>query len=210
MYWIKTPWWLPKLYSSKFLWKVKADPATPTVYLTFDDGPHDIATPFVLDQLRQHDARATFFCIGKNVAAYPEIFERTLAEGHAVGNHTQHHLNGWKTPADEYINDIITAYKYIESHLFRPPYGRIKRAQASMLMESGQPWRICMWDVLSADFDVTISPEQCLDNVLKHISPGAIVVFHDSAKAWDRMRYALPRVLNHCREQGWKIEGLNG
>jgi peptidoglycan/xylan/chitin deacetylase (PgdA/CDA1 family) len=208
MYRVKTPWWLPKLLPATLVWRAPDTPL-PTVYLTFDDGPHPVATPFVLDQLRRHGAKATFFCIGKNVEAQPEIFEQTKAEGHAVGNHTQTHLNGWKTDEATYIRNIAAAHKSIGSHLFRPPYGRIRRAQAYMLASSEQPFKIIMWDVLSADFDTGITPQQCLDNVLKNIKPGSIVVFHDSTKAWDRMSFALPKVLEFCKAQGWACAALS-
>ena len=208
MYRIKTPWWLPKLLNRQMLWKVPVG-VVPTIYLTFDDGPHPIATTFILDLLKEHQAEATFFCIGKNVDEHPAIYKRIIADGHAVGNHTHNHLNGWHTPTEKYIDNILEASKRIKSLLFRPPYGRIKRAQAHMLIESKQPWKIVMWDVLSGDFDVELTPEKCLENVLKYIAPGSIVVFHDSQKAWDRMSYALPKVLDHCREKGWRLSKLS-
>jgi peptidoglycan/xylan/chitin deacetylase (PgdA/CDA1 family) len=180
----------------------------PAVYLTFDDGPHPTATPFVLKQLAQHNAKATFFCIGKCVAEYPEIYEQVLAAGHAVGNHTNNHLNGWKTSAEEYIHNIAAAGELIHSKRFRPPYGRITRAQSALLHAGEHPWKVYMWSLLSADFDEHISPEKCLDNVLSNISPGSIVVFHDSAKAWERLRYALPFVIDYCKEKGWEMKGL--
>lgn len=185
------------------------DGSQPAVYLTFDDGPHPVATIYVLEQLRPYNARATFFCIGKNVVEYPDIYTQIVDEGHSVGNHTQHHLNGWDTDTERYIDDIIEASKHISSRLFRPPYGRIKKAQAFMLTENKQPWTIIMWDVLSADFDTKITPEQCLENVLKHIRPGSIVVFHDSVKAWDRMSFALPKVLEFCKNKGWALEAIH-
>ena len=208
MYRVKTPWWLPKLFPSNLIWKMP-ETQPPAVYLTFDDGPHPTATPYVLEQLRLFNAKATFFCIGKNVVEQPEIFQRIQAEGHAVGNHTMNHLNGWKTDTTAYINNIAAAHQYIGSHLFRPPYGRIKRAQAYMLGASVQPFKIIMWDVLSADFDMAITPAQCLEHVLKNIRPGSIVVFHDSVKAWYRMSYALPKVLAFCKEQGWACEAIS-
>lgn len=208
MYRIKTPWWLPKLFNKKMVWKMPSG-IKPAVYLTFDDGPHPVATPFVLEQLKAYDAKATFFCIGKNVVEYPVIYEQILEAGHSVGNHTQNHLNGWDTDTEKYIANIIEASQSIGSRLFRPPYGRIRKAQAYMLTESRQPWKIIMWDVLSADFDIKITPEQCFENVLKHIEPGSIVVFHDSAKAWDRMSYTLPRVLQYCREQNWAMAAID-
>lgn len=208
MYSVKTPAWLPLLQSRHLTWKGPAA-NVPTVYLTFDDGPHPTATPFVLEELAKHNAKATFFCIGKNVAEYPEVYARILKEGHATGNHTQDHLNGWKASAEDYIANIAAAGKVIHSRLFRPPYGRIKRTQAALLAQAAPPFRIIMWDVLSGDFDVNISPEKCLRNVLMNAQPRSIIVFHDSAKAWDRMRYALPRALEFFKEKSWRCSGLN-
>ena len=182
------------------------DCPAPKVYLTFDDGPHPVATPFVLHQLAAYKAKGTFFCIGKCIADYPEIFAATIAAGHSTGNHTYNHLNGWKTSTEEYINNIAAANEFIFKRIFRPPYGRITRKQAGLLRSDG--WKVYMWSVLSADFDKAITPEKCLDNVLSNIAPGAIVVFHDSSKAWERLRYALPFVLDYCSGQGWEMCGL--
>ncbi|PZF71390.1 polysaccharide deacetylase family protein [Taibaiella soli] len=202
MAFVKMPWYLKILFPRGLTWKIPKG-NKPTVYLTFDDGPHPTITPFVLDRLQQHDAKATFFCIGKNVVEHPEVYQRILDEGHTVGNHTQNHKNGWKTDTDEYIRNIIEAAKHIDSKLFRPPYGRIKYPQAKFLLQANPPWKIIMWGVLSEDYDQQITPEQCLKNVLMHIEPGSIVVFHDSEKAWDRLSYALPRVLQFCKEKNW-------
>jgi peptidoglycan/xylan/chitin deacetylase (PgdA/CDA1 family) len=201
-YFIKTPGILKTLYSS-CIWNYP--PSKPVVYLTFDDGPHPTATPFVLDTLAQHEAKATFFCIGKNVVEHPEIYQRILMEGHAVGNHTHNHLNGWKTANKTYVENVEMAAKYIRSTLFRPPYGRISPFQIRALKKQ---YQIIMWDVLSGDFDTQLSPEACLEQVVFKLQPGSIVVFHDSAKAWDRMSHALPRVLEYCKRQGWRLEAL--
>jgi peptidoglycan/xylan/chitin deacetylase (PgdA/CDA1 family) len=184
------------------------DVATPTVYLTFDDGPHPTITPFILEQLALFHAKATFFCIGKNVTEHPGVFQRLLAEGHVVGNHTHNHLNGWKTDNHTYIKNIRLAAAHISSRLFRPPYGRIRMSQVRMLSRPARPWAIYMWDILSGDFDTELSPEDCLANVLKHITPGSIIVFHDSDKAWQRMSYALPQVLQFCKERNWAMSAL--
>lgn len=179
------------------------------LYLTFDDGPHETATPFVLDQLKAYNAKGTFFCIGKNVQQHRSIYSRILDEGHSIGNHTQNHVNGWKTPDKQYIEDITQAARYIDTQLFRPPYGRISRFQASFLQNVASPaYRIIMWSVLSGDFDIKLKPEHCLDNVVVNAKPGSIVVFHDSTKAWDRMRYTLPRVLEHFAKQGFTFAKL--
>jgi peptidoglycan/xylan/chitin deacetylase (PgdA/CDA1 family) len=207
-YFVKTPWWLKKFYSS-YVWSIPTKEKI--LYLSFDDGPHPVATPFVLDELKKYNVPATFFCIGKNTVAYPEIFKRIKEEGHKVGNHTYNHLNGWRTKNDIYLNDIAEAGKCIDSNLFRPPYGRIKTSQVRHLadaMKIKKP-RIIMWDVLSADFDQDITPEQCLANVILRARPGSIIVFHDSEKAFLRMKYALPLVLEHFSEKGYRFLALS-
>lgn len=173
------------------------------VYLTFDDGPDPVVTPYVLDILAEYKVKASFFCIGKNVALYPEIYDRIMAEGHSVGNHTQHHLSGWKVSDEAYLADINEAGKYIQTNLFRPPYGRATRFQMKCLRESGM--KIIMWTVLSGDFDTSINPERCFQNVAGNLKPGAIITFHDSRKAEPRLRYALPEVLKKMA-----FEGLEG
>lgn len=206
-YWVKAPAWLKMILPQGLIWNMPATPE-PTVYLTFDDGPHPTITLFILDQLAAYDAKATFFCIGKNVVLYPEPYQRLIAAGHTVANHTQNHLNGWKTSPKDYIENIQQAAKHIPSYAFRPPYGRIRRSQVKQLQALSPDWRIYMWDVLSADFDTQITGPQCLDNVLKNIRPGSIVVFHDSDKAYERMSYALPHVLAYCKKQNWQMKAL--
>jgi peptidoglycan/xylan/chitin deacetylase (PgdA/CDA1 family) len=179
------------------------------LYLSFDDGPHPEATPFVLEQLAIFNAKASFFCIGKNVQLFPEIYNEIIAAGHAVGNHTQNHMNGWNNHTDDYITDIQEATKSIHSNLFRPPYGRISFAQIKALRsDPSLPQDIIMWDVLSGDFDTTITGEQCAQNVIQHAGPGSIIVFHDSAKAMDRLRIALPKVLAHFSKLGYQFKAL--
>jgi peptidoglycan/xylan/chitin deacetylase (PgdA/CDA1 family) len=206
MYLIQTPKLLRALAPSFAIWEKAVTLTEPIVYLTFDDGPHETATPFALDTLAKYDAKATFFCIGKNVIEYPEIYRRILDDGHSVGNHTHNHLKGWQTDTKTYIENTDQAAKFIDSKLFRPPYGRIKRMQAKHLHENG--YSIIMWSLLSGDFDTDLSPERCLENVVFHLKPGDIVVFHDSQKAWDRMSHVLPRVLEHCSKNKWQIKGL--
>ncbi|HEX9509302.1 MAG TPA: polysaccharide deacetylase family protein [Puia sp.] len=206
-YFIKTPWWLKKWYS-RLVWDIPV--REKVLYLTFDDGPHPEATPFVLDELKKAGAKATFFCIGKNVQAYPQIYKRILSEGHRVGNHTQNHLNGWKTPDKKYLENIREAALYIDSDLFRPPYGRISAFQSALLRGEPFHYTIIMWDVLSADFDRSLTREKCARHVIRHARPGSIVVFHDSEKALDRLRGALPEVLKHFGGRGYRFEPIKG
>jgi peptidoglycan-N-acetylglucosamine deacetylase len=196
-YLVKTPWWLRKLYPG-CVWNIPSKENA--LFLTFDDGPHPTITPFVLDQLKKYNAKATFFCIGENVTRYPDIFQRIIDEGHAVGNHTHRHMNGWKTKNAPYIDDINKARQYIPGNLFRPPYGRIKHSQIKSLQKSNDKLIIVMWNILPGDWDNSVYPRQCLERITDKASSGDIIVFHDSEKAWKRMSYCLPRVLEYFAE----------
>lgn len=202
-YFVLFPRLLQKLYSAR-IWEINSD--RKKVYLSFDDGPHPEHTVFVLDELKKYNAKATFFCIGKNVLLYPEVYKRIIEEGHRVGNHTQHHLNGWKSKDDAYLQDAAEAARYIDSDLFRPPYGRLTRFQEKVLSRSTSKFKIIMWTVLSGDFDTGITPQRCLENVLLKTEPGSIVVFHDSEKAAERMRYALPLFLQMLADKGFETD----
>jgi peptidoglycan-N-acetylglucosamine deacetylase len=204
-YIVKTPKWVRKFFSSS-IWEIN-EPLK-SIYLTFDDGPHPVITPFVLDELKRYNARATFFCIGSNVVENPLIFNRILNEKHAVGNHTHNHLDGWKTKNVEYLQDIAEAGGYIDSNLFRPPYGRITAKQYRDLRKLDKPFNIVMWSVLSGDFDEKITPEQCCENVLKNAESGSVIVFHDSEKAYERLKYTLPAVLKYFSDKGYQFEKI--
>jgi peptidoglycan/xylan/chitin deacetylase (PgdA/CDA1 family) len=159
----------------------------------------------VLDVLREHTAKATFFCIGRNIEKHPAIYDRINREGHAVGNHTFDHVNGWKVPTTEYINNVRACNALMHNAaLFRPPYGKITPSAIRKLRD----YKIIMWDVLSYDFDANVAPGECLSGVLNAIRPGSIVVFHDSYKAEKNMSYALPRFLRSCRDMGFEFKVL--
>ena len=206
-YFIKTSW-LAKNFFSSYVWNIPTDENV--VYLTFDDGPHPTITPWVLDQLKQFNAKATFFCIGNNVGKHPDVYRKILDEGHVTGNHTYNHLNGWKTDDKKYIDDIAAAAQLVKSNLFRPPYGKIKIRQSKKIgdvLQTKNP-KIIMWDVLSADFDSSFSPEQCLNNVLENVSAGSIIVFHDSDKAFTNLEYALPKTLKSLKDAGFAFKKI--
>lgn len=209
-YFVKTPWWLKKLYP-RCIWDIPS--SEKVLYLTFDDGPHPEATPFVLNTLQQYNAKATFFCIGKNVAAHKDLYRSILDGGHRAGNHTFHHLNGWKATDEHYLKNILEAGKYIDSNLFRPPYGKITRFQVKLLTgirnsPVSSNFSIIMWDVLSADFDTSKNGATCASYVIKNAQPGSIVVFHDSEKAFPRLKEALPKTLEHFSKLGYRFEAI--
>lgn len=205
-YLVRTPWILKKFYH-ECTW----DLPTPAkvMYLTFDDGPHPVATPFVLDTLKKYNARATFFCIGKNVESHFDLYRRIIEEGHAVGNHTYDHLNGWNTDDGIYLDNIYKAKKIIDSHLFRPPYGRITKFQLKQLKADKYKLQPIMWSVLSGDFDDAVSGSECYGTVVKNSKEGSIVVFHDSEKAFPRLEYALPLVLEYFSAKGFEFRSIN-
>jgi len=190
---------------ARCLWEMPADGNK--VYLSFDDGPHELATVFVLDMLKKYDAKASFFCIGKNVAANPGIYARIVEEGHTVGNHTYQHMDGWKNPNGAYFQDIRKTAELVSSPYFRPPYGKIRWSQVKWLA-SEMKLRTVMWTILSGDFDSKISGDDCANNVTRNMKPGSIIVFHDSAKAFDKINYALPKVLEEIKRRGWVTEKL--
>ncbi len=199
---VKTPWWLKKFYPG-CLWDMPAK--SKMLYLSFDDGPHPTITPFVLDELKKYNAKATFFCIGGNVMKYPEVFRRYIDEGHSVGNHTQHHISGWKTKDAEYLEDIKQAGHCIQSNLFRPPYGRIKRSQIKQLHEMNPGQKIVMWNILAGDWVTELQPARCYKRIKDRIDDGHIIVLHESDKAWERMSYCLPRLLEDFSALGYSF-----
>ncbi|SDC61126.1 polysaccharide deacetylase family protein [Pedobacter soli] len=218
MYLIKSPLLL-KWYYPSLLWNKSR--TEKVIYLTFDDGPIPNVTDFVLKTLKVFNAKATFFCIGDNIVKHPEVFERLKADGHAIGNHTFNHLKGWKTDNKTYLENTLKCQQLTQTNLFRPPYGRIKKSQVrsleslvwnlnpnAKLQTENSQLQIVMWDVLSGDFDVNLSPEKCFQNVIKHTENGSIIVFHDSLKAFDRLAYALPKVLAHFTEKGFTFATL--
>jgi len=202
MYLVKTPNFIQRFFPN-FVWRGPA--GDKVLYLTFDDGPIPEVTPWVLEQLELYDAKGTFFCVGENVKKNPSVFDAVIGTGHAIGNHTYHHLSGWESENVRYFDNVHDCAQIVDSHLFRPPYGRLKPKQAAFLQ---QRYRIIMWDVLSGDFDPKISKEQCYNNVIKHAEMGSIIVFHDSLKAQDKLRYVLPKVLEYYSERGYRFELL--
>jgi peptidoglycan/xylan/chitin deacetylase (PgdA/CDA1 family) len=203
----RTPFFLPLLYPS-LTWRISTD--KPEIFLTFDDGPVNGPTEFVLETLAKASIPATFFCIGDNIVKHPDVFQKIISAGHTVGNHTFNHLNGWKTKTEEYVRNIqlledsLSAVNCQLSTLFRPPYGRITFPQIRALHQ----YKIVMWDVLSFDFNKNLSGEACLRNTLSVIRPGSIIVFHDSFKAEKNLTYALPRLINSLADRGFVFKAL--
>ena len=202
MYWIKTPSWVQALFPRR-TWRIPT--LEKVLYLTFDDGPTPGVTETVLDHLRAFGAKATFFCIGERVRANPALFQALQDAGHAIGNHTHTHPNGWHSSTKRFLADVERSESFIASNLFRPPYGKLLPAQARHLASR---YRIIMWDVMSGDFDATLSSGQVYQNVIDHAEVGSIIVLHDNEKAAPRMLEALPQLLDYYTSRGFYFEQL--
>lgn len=204
MYRYTTPGFIQRM--DPFLtWKMKKA-EKPTLYLTFDDGPHPTITPWVLETLRSYQAKATFFCVGANVEKYPEAYQQILAEGHQVGNHTFHHLKGWEVSNQEYFDDIDACSALIDSKLFRPPYGKITPSQALKLRKDG--FKIVMWSVLSRDFEPDLDCDESLNAARQNGDDGSIFVYHDSLKSEANLRKMLPQILAYFSEREFQFATL--
>lgn len=173
-----------------------------TVYITFDDGPIPEVTPWVLDQLDRFNVKATFFMVGENVKRYPDLFYDVCQRGHAVGNHTMHHLKGFMTGCQRYVEDVNEADKLIDSPLFRPPHGILRWGQAARLKKR---FMIVMYDLVTRDYSQHLTAEDVIRNVKQYTRPGSIIVFHDSLKSFPRLKEALPESLRWLKNQGYRF-----
>lgn len=202
MYLVRTPFFIKKLYPS-LIWNFNRKEKA--IYLTFDDGPVPDITPFVLKQLEKYQAKATFFCIGDNIRKHPDIYQSILKQGHAIGNHTYNHLNGWFTDSARYVENVELCQAHTKTNLFRPPYGKLRPTQIIHLKKQ---YKIIMWDVLSGDFDPSLNSRDCLLNVVQKTSNGSIVVFHDSIKASQKLKQVLPTALKFWKEKGFTFKKI--
>ena len=202
-YAVKTPKLLTYLFSS-LIWKIPND--NKTVYLTFDDGPTEKVTRKILEVLKNEKVKASFFCVGKNVEKYPDLFTCIKAEGHAVGNHTNKHLNGWKTNKKQYLEDVEEADKLIKSNLFRPPYGKLNWRSKRDLQRK---YKIVMWDVAGGDFDPYLSIKDVVKNIINNVNPGSIVVLHDNQKFMAKTVEALPIIIKELKAKKYRFGLIN-
>ena len=203
MAWRRIPNWLKKIFP-QLVWE--GSTIEKYIYLTFDDGPTPGITSQVLALLNQYKAKATFFCLGSQVEKHPDLFEQIKAEGHTVGNHGYRHLNGFFSTTKEYVKNAQHGASITESRLFRPPYGRITPRQIRLLKND---YQIVMWSMMSMDFRAKLKPEQCYNNIVNHIFPGAIIVFHDTEKAAKNVFNILSLLLDHLDEKGYRALTLN-
>ena len=199
---VRLPGFLTSLFKEA-VWRF--DAKKPVVYLTFDDGPIPEVTPWVLRILKDENIQATFFCVGENVMKYPEIYQQILDDGHSVGNHTYNHWQGIRKNNPDFFENIEKASEFIDSDLFRPPHGWMKRSQYKHLKKQ---FRIIMWDVISCDYDASIKPERVLRNITDFVRPGSILTFHDSIKAKQNLEKTLLSSIRWMKEHGYHFEAI--
>lgn len=202
-YSVKTPSIL-KIIFPDVLWSIYSD--KPTLYLSFDDGPETENTEWILENLANFEAKATFFCLGKQLEKKPDLYDKILAEGHICGNHTFNHLNGWNCSTKNYLEDIERCSEFIDSKLFRPPYGKLTYNQYKSLKKLG--FKIVLWDIMPGDFDSTLQKEKCLSNILRFTKNGSIIVLHENNNSQKNLRYVLPRLLEHYTEKGFRFSTI--
>ncbi|MFM2156626.1 MAG: hypothetical protein RL516_1375 [Bacteroidota bacterium] len=199
---VRPPFFLRWIYPNA-IWNLPSE--RKVVYLTFDDGPTPVVTEKIVELLEEYDAKATFFCIGKNIEQHPELLKLVKSKGHHIGSHTYSHMNGWESNITDYLTDYQKGRELVGSNLFRPPYGRILLNPLQTIQKQD---KVIMWDILSKDYDASLTPEAVLNNVLKNIEPGAIIVFHDSEKAKKNVLAVLPQLLQNLKQQGYTMEAI--
>ena len=199
---IKSPKILQRLFDD-FLWKIETNEKV--IYLTFDDGPHHVITPWIIDLMNQYNAKGTFFLIGDAVKRNPELYQLYKTNGHQIGNHTYRHINGLRSRKKNYLEEIAQCAEFVDSSLFRPPYGQINLRS---IREIKKKYKVVMWDVLSWDFDTKTSSKICLSNVINCSKEGSIVVFHENEKSMKNIMYALPKVLEHFTKLGYQFKAI--
>lgn len=198
------PRWVQWLYPA--LYRVEQEDRK-VVYLTFDDGPIPEVTPRVLDILNHFGVKATFFMVGDNVCKHPEVYDMVVRQGHSVGNHTYNHLKGTRTSARAYMNNVAKCRDRVgETSLFRPPYGKLSPIQYVRLRRMG--YKICLWDVMTHDWDSDYSAERMMEIVKRYTRNGSIINMHDSLKSNDRMLQVLPMMIEWLLNNGYTIERL--
>lgn len=207
-FWVKTPTWAPKIIKQA-VWKIPTEEKI--LYLTFDDGPIPVVTPWVLDQLKEYNAKATFFLIGERIEKYPETFQLLIENKHQIGNHTYNHLDAWKTGNRVYYENVEKADQVItslgiDSPLLRPPYGKLSIGQYNYLKKR---YQLIMWDVVPGDFLPKVDGEECFKRIKKYAGPGSIIVLHDSKKCFETIKVCLPMVLKHYSELGYSFKAID-
>ena len=196
---IKTPSLTKYLFPS-LVWKKNTDQKK--IWITFDDGPDEKVTPYLIDVLGKFGIKATFFIIGNQAKKYPELVKLIINNGHKIGNHSFSHLNGFSTNNNKYLEDVEQAKKYIDSDIFRPPFGKITPFQIKNLKKD---FKIIMWDIMSWDFKENIYPNKIYKNVIDNVENGSIILFHNNLKSYNNLKNSLELILEKLKDKGYQF-----
>ena len=196
----------PKIFRALYPSAIfRMDPTDRSVYLTFDDGPIPVVTPWVLELLDKEGVKATFFMVGDNVRKYPDIYKDVVSRGHCIGNHTYNHIRGFEYLAKNYLANTEKANQVLQTKLFRPPHGHMGWLQYMVIKHY---YKIIMWDLVTRDYSKKLRGPQVLANVMKYARNGSIITFHDSLKSWKNgnLQYALPKAIKFLKEEGYAFK----
>ena len=197
---VKTPKFIHALFPS-LVWRKET--TNKEVWLTFDDGPDPEITPWILTVLKKENIKATFFLVGEQIEQYPELVGIIINGGHAIANHSYSHKNGWLTSKKKYLADIEKCQELMpRNQLFRPPYGKITKAQIEELKVK---YKIILWDVLSCDFQQKITPEGVKKNILNNTKEGSIIVLHNNQKSFNNLQSILAGTIRILKEKGFSF-----
>ncbi len=173
------------------------------IWLTFDDGPTPEITPWILKILKKENIHATFFLVGEQIEAFPDLVKSIINDGHIIANHSYTHKNGWLTSKDDYLADIERCQELIpKNNLFRPPYGKITLAQIAALKET---YKLILWDVLSWDFKQNITPNRVRNNILSNSKNGSIIVLHNNKKSFKNLKPILAETIQELKKEGYSF-----
>jgi peptidoglycan/xylan/chitin deacetylase (PgdA/CDA1 family) len=197
---VTTPKFIQALFPS-LVWRKET--LNKEIWLTFDDGPNPEVTPWILSVLKKENVKATFFLVGQQIEEFPELVGAIIKEGHIIGNHSYSHKNGWLTNKEKYLEDIENCQVLMPNNkLFRPPYGKITKAQITELKEK---YQIILWDILSYDFKQNTSPKKVQENIITNSTAGSIIVMHNNQKSFKNLQTILKDTIQQLKAKGYNF-----
>ena len=197
---VTTPKFIQALFPS-LVWRKET--LDKEIWLTFDDGPTPEVTPWILSVLKKENVKATFFLVGQQIEEFPELVGAIIKDGHKIANHSYSHKNGWLTNKEKYLEDIDNCQELMPNNkLFRPPYGKITKAQIAVLKEK---YKVILWDVLSYDFKQNTSPKKVQENIIQNTTSGSIIVMHNNQMSFKNLEPILEKTIQQLRAKGYNF-----
>ena len=197
---VTTPKFIQALFPS-LVWRKET--LDKEIWLTFDDGPTPEVTPWILSVLKKENVKATFFLVGQQIEEFPELVGAIIKDGHKIANHSYSHKNGWLTNKEKYLEDIDNCQELMPNNkLFRPPYGKITKAQIAVLKEK---YKIILWDVLSYDFKQNTSPKKVQENIIQNTTSGSIILMHNNLMSFKNVKPILEKTIQKLKAKGYNF-----